>query len=837
VILLRTEQLRIEGFRGVNNRVELTFNRKTPIVLLQGRNGLGKTSILQAIEWCLTGSLLYFSGGDFAREDAFVNLFHRGKKGFVEVVLADDSGARVVVRRMKKMGKSTGRGGSSVQLVLHGKTFTDDEAESRIFKTVFESVDEPATLFHLHQDSLRQILMADPKERSRAIDKILGTFEVRDFLEAMDIKRKLTLARNKLEAEKQSLERDRITVAGAARQKLTKQRNELEEQGWKDKLDLTSVGTELRSIVKQLNKVGQELGYEFKPEPFDLGKGIDIGYANEIVSKLRSETQKLDRSRIGSASTVREKRTTISAALEQYNSAEKAIEQLGAQKVEELEQQKGELAKELDSLTLQLSELERVRRLLEEPAKTARTVDAKLRQLLEQLGELKSRIGDEAAQTLAMEALKFDLERLQAEVNRFSKESQLVAIALEFVQATRPKACPVCMQDIDVETVIKKLQARSVDELSRQVEKAMAEFGKKSEDHRTLQSDIASFKRLSSGVSESSVTIQRVLLRVERIAHQKPESAEELANLVEKLDQKAVTLGKRRGEVDAKVQALNERARVLEQSRGMQGEAVGKLQKLTSTPARGKELLTAVAKELESLFALEKKLTDSREIDEITEALDSVANVIGYLAGMAELKNLEEEIPRITRVAKDLDKRLDKLGSLEASLSSISEILRIYLQESVNELLGSLETTINNYYSMLAGHPYFVKIKLEPDVKKPLIYNVRGVTEDETLSTYIPTRFSGAQMNLVGISLFLAHAEKMLNQLATIIMDDPTQSFDESHRRDLVKVIKELSESRQVVLATQDDEFSDAVQDSCGTKVAVWKFAEWSEEGPVIEAR
>jgi DNA repair exonuclease SbcCD ATPase subunit len=111
------------------------------------------------------------------------------------------------------------------------------------------------------------------------------------------------------------------------------------------------------------------------------------------------------------------------------------------------------------------------------------------------------------------------------------------------------------------------------------------------------------------------------------------------------------------------------------------------------------------------------------------------------------------------------------------------------------------------------------------------------VTEDETLSTYIPTRFSGAQMNLVGISLFLAHAEKMLNQLATIIMDDPTQSFDESHKRDLVKVIKELSESRQVVLATQNEEFSDAVQDSCGTKVAVWKFAEWSEEGPVIEAR
>jgi DNA repair exonuclease SbcCD ATPase subunit len=133
-----------------------------------------------------------------------------------------------------------------------------------------------------------------------------------------------------------------------------------------------------------------------------------------------------------------------------------------------------------------------------------------------------------------------------------------------------------------------------------------------------------------------------------------------------------------------------------------------------------------------------------------------------------------------------------------------------------------------------SGHPYFVKIRLEPDAKKPLIYNVRGVTEDETLSTYIPTRFSSAQMNIVGISLFLAHTKKMLTELATLIMDDPTQSFDESHKMDLAKVIKELSESRQIFLATQDETFSEAVRGSCGRKVAVWNFTEWTQQGPVV---
>lgn len=400
---------------------------------------MGKTSILQAIEWCLTGGLLYFSGGDFAREDALVNLFHEAKKGFVEAVLVDDSDGKIVIRRSKKMGKSTGRGGSMVEVEIQGKRFTEDEAESKIITSLFQSVEEPATLFHLHQDSLRQILMADPKERSRAIDKILGTFEIRDFVDAMDITRKVTTVRKKLEIGKQSLERDKIQIAVAAREKLTKQRKELEEQGWKDRLDSSSVGTELKSVINRVEIVSQQLGHELKRETFDISKEIEIDYAEDAISKLRSEMQKIDRSRIGSVSEIREKRTSISIILEQYDSAERAIAQLGAQRIENLEEQKTDLTKESQSLNGQLTEIEKVRKLLEEPVKTVRRMDATLRQLLEQLAQLKSRIGDETVQISALRAFKSDLENLQAEVNRFSKESQLVTIALEFMEVTKPQ--------------------------------------------------------------------------------------------------------------------------------------------------------------------------------------------------------------------------------------------------------------------------------------------------------------------------------------------------------------------------------------------------------------
>jgi exonuclease SbcC len=833
-ILLRVEQLTVEGFRGFNKGVELSFNTKTPVILLNGRNGLGKTSLLQAIEWCLTGNLLYFSGGDFAREDALVNMFHKGKEGFVEITLVDEKGSRLVIRRTKKMGKSTGRGGSAVETVSDKKTLVGEEAETSIFNNVFNSVDDPATLFHLHQDSLRQILMADPKERSRGIDKILGTFEIRDFVEALDIKRKVTQIRNKLESDKRSLERDRIQVAVATREKLKPQQEELDGQGWRDRLDLDSAGSELRRIAAQLMTAAKKLGYEFKPEKFEITK-IGMSEANEIISNLRTETQKLDRSRIATASGIREKRTGISAALEQYRSAERAIEGLGAESIDSLEHQKKGFTDELRNLTDRLSEIHKTRKLLEEPAKTSRKIDLRQRDLAEQLKEIMGRIGDEKLHASTLEVLKSSLEKLQKDVNRFSKESRLLAVALDFMETTRPATCPLCMQTINIDEIISKLRVRSAGEVSKQVEATLAELNRKTEELRQLETDIGSLKRLSTESSQSTSTLQQLLSQVQSIANQNVASAEDLTKLIETLDQEMLTTNTHKAGLDAKIQALNERAKVLEQSRVMQGQATIKLQSLTASQARGEELASVATKELEKLGTSEQALADSSIIDQISHSLQSVANVIGYLVAMAELKKIEAEIPRISQISKDIDKRLGKLALLEGGVSSIEEVLRNYLTESVSDLLRSLETTINDYYAMLSGHPYFVKIRLEPDTKKPLTYNVKAVTKDETLSTYIPTRFSSAQMNVVGISLFLAHAAKMLNQLGFLMMDDPTQSLDGSRKKELVSVIEELSGSRQLFLATQDEEFSDSIRGKCGEKVAVWNFTDWSEQGPEIE--
>jgi exonuclease SbcC len=832
-VLLKIKKITLEGFRGINKQLDFTLDSKRPIVLLQGRNGLGKTSFLQAIEWCLTGQLLYFTGGDFAREDALVNLFHKSKKASVEISLVADDGSEMRVNRTRKMGKTTGRGGSTLELDIEGDILKDEKAESMLMKTVFDSVEDPATLFHLHQDSLRQILTADPKDRSRAIDKILGTFEIRDFAEALDIKRKLTSSFARLEQQRSSLERDKVQVAAASRERLSKQREKLETKGWKDQLSDKAVSAELKKVTEGLSIVGQEL--EQRLEPTLVGEDVRIDEIQNLIQTLRNNCLKLDRSRINTAASFREKRTTIFAALEQYRSSEKAIMQLGAEKSEDTNR-KQNLEAELKKLTKQLAGLEKTRQSLEEPAKSARTIDLRLRQLKDTLSNIKSTIGDPNAQQSLAQNLKNGLEELQVEINTFSRQKQLVAIALDYLESTKPNVCPVCSQEIELEKVIKDLRLQSLDELSKQTEAAMAKLTKTREELRKLEAEIVAYNRLFSEQTKLDAQMQQVIIQVETITGQKLETADQLAETLEALDQKINSLNRHQTEVEATMQAINERTKIIEQSRIMQGNASAKLQELISKTVQGQELLSFAEKELEKLRATESELGDSKKIDQISQRLDELEDVTEYLTGMQELKKLEQEIPRVETVAKDLEKRLSKITHLEASLASISEILRAHLEHSVTDLLGSLEGTINEYYTSISGHPYFVKIHLEPDPRKPLIYNVRAVSKDETVSTYVPTRFSSAQMNVVGISLFLAHAQKMLTQLSSIIMDDPTQSFDESHKADLVKLIKELSKSRQLFIATQDEQFSRDVQDTCGPRVALWEFSEWSEEGPVIAA-
>ncbi len=126
--MIRVEKVGLAGFRGINTSRDFKFD--PGVTVLFGANGVGKTSVLQGVEWSLTGDLPYLSGPDFTKEDAIVNLFNQ-KSSTVETVLLEGEN-KIACTRTRKMAKSTSRGSSAVILKLGNKELHDDDAQDKI---------------------------------------------------------------------------------------------------------------------------------------------------------------------------------------------------------------------------------------------------------------------------------------------------------------------------------------------------------------------------------------------------------------------------------------------------------------------------------------------------------------------------------------------------------------------------------------------------------------------------------------------------------------------------------------------------------------------------------
>ena len=71
--------------------------------------------------------------------------------------------------------------------------------------------------------------------------------------------------------------------------------------------------------------------------------------------------------------------------------------------------------------------------------------------------------------------------------------------------------------------------------------------------------------------------------------------------------------------------------------------------------------------------------------------------------------------------------------------------------------------------------------------------------------------------------------------LNLMILDDPTQSLATPQKERLAEVIDEVAESRQVIIATMDAEFFEALRSRVTKRKRVYEFRSWTPaDGPEI---
>lgn len=163
---MRLKKIKVSGIRGFNTPIEIPLDGK--LISIYGPNGEGKTSLVEAIEWLLFGTIFKKDKAKSKIEykDTIKNVIFSGTP-FVEVLL-DDKGTEVILRREYRK-----------------------EDESKLFKNESEiegitfQGDSDTVRPIIYQHELKNFIHTEPKDRYREFMKLLNIDAIDRFISAV----------------------------------------------------------------------------------------------------------------------------------------------------------------------------------------------------------------------------------------------------------------------------------------------------------------------------------------------------------------------------------------------------------------------------------------------------------------------------------------------------------------------------------------------------------------------------------------------------------------------------------------------------------------------------
>jgi len=173
------ERLRAEAFRGFAAPVDIDLNAS--VVIIYGPNGMGKTSLFDALQWVLLGDLPRLRNARLRQTDEYiVNAYRSGQQATVHVQMRLQ-GESVRLTRIGNRSGSVLTWESAEAGTLRG-----DQAEAALNQGFGggADLDLAASLNAsglLQQDAAREVLSSKPRDRFDTFSQLLGLGELADI--------------------------------------------------------------------------------------------------------------------------------------------------------------------------------------------------------------------------------------------------------------------------------------------------------------------------------------------------------------------------------------------------------------------------------------------------------------------------------------------------------------------------------------------------------------------------------------------------------------------------------------------------------------------------------
>jgi AAA domain len=159
----RLHAITICHFRGVAGEQTVHFDGMSG--LLHGKNGVGKSTVAQCLQWTLYGR---FPQGVLANASLpqFLAPVEGRKKAYCGEVVFQRGAERLVLRRDESEGSFT--------LTIGSRCYRKKEADAKRDELLGLDMDTFVRAVLLQQSRIRGLLLDEPRERNKALDRLLG---------------------------------------------------------------------------------------------------------------------------------------------------------------------------------------------------------------------------------------------------------------------------------------------------------------------------------------------------------------------------------------------------------------------------------------------------------------------------------------------------------------------------------------------------------------------------------------------------------------------------------------------------------------------------------------
>ena len=823
----RLANLSIEGFRGINKELKLAINGLPTVIC--GSNGVGKTSILQAIEWCLYGRIPHMTGAEFDMEDAVVNQFYPAETAKVELTLESQQNKVKIVRTRKKSHWS--RKKSKLVAEVNGTTLKGKEAQAKIQELLNLTEDEFYASKYLHQEALREFIIGDLKTRSAMMDRLLGTYSLRELIDSLPITR-ITRRSKELQQQIQTLQSTELRNLPVARAKLEDIKKRLLQKGiTEDDLDIRPLPSLFQEIAQKVESLAEEMDVyvshlEIPPQ--------NLAAIQEAISKLRNNISILEKEKFKKYRELGDKRVTLTSLRDQYKNTLGRLKGLEGTDQGILQGKIHEIEEQLAEKETKRKENRELRDYLQKETITLTNLQQNHTDLQEIWQGLVAEHGDIEAVKKQAAHLDEEREKLESEIGSLETYGQTITSALEFVKDKRPDICPICKRSIDPLEIVDHLQK----EISQA--EATTKILELKQRIKTLESKLQNLQKILGELNSLNNRLKRARLAFD----EQRKKIEERTGMVE-VNPEAVKemLGKTESELkelESSIDQLTIQKHQLQSNLSRLNEVKKSLADLTQKirteigmEETGTDLLQTLSQTLEKTEAKIASFdTVTSSLEQLNKAIMRLEDIHTYLTQEAEVLRLEQEFPELESFLRELTDKHGKLEKLARGLEDIKQAASAEQKSLVSDMLGDIESEINRYYSKLIGHTYYAKLELSLETRRDRnIYwiKARGAEHE----THVQTRFSNAQLNITAIAIFISMSKHLSQNLDFIVLDDPTQSMDQPHKIALAKMFAEELNEKQVIIATQDQEFQEQLVKVIQPNKYM-KIMNWNTEGPVI---